>query len=128
VIRPLATLGLAVAVTACGGEAPPQVSAGKPSLPEFADPHLAAGRAVWIAVCRGCHETGVGDAPRLGDRTAWRPRIAQGRATLHRHAIDGFFGPKGTMMPARGGNPMLADEQVKAAVDYMVAASRAARE
>lgn len=44
---------------------------------------------------------------------------------LHAHALEGFFGTAGTMMPPRGGNAALTDAQVVAAVDYMVAASRA---
>jgi len=40
---------------------------------------------------------------------------------LYTHAIQGHFGPDGALMPARGGNPNLTDEQVKAAVDYMAA-------
>ena len=45
-------------------------------------------------------------------------------AVLHEHAINGHFGPKGTMMPPRGGNDALTDDEVKSAVNYMVAASR----
>ena len=42
-------------------------------------------------------------------------------SVLYSHAIEGFFGPDDTMMPARGGNPDLTDEEVKLAVDYMLA-------
>ena len=53
-------------------------------------------------------------------KAEWGARIAQGADTLHKHAIEGFQGNAG-MMPARGGNPSLSDEQVIAAVDWMVA-------
>jgi cytochrome c5 len=49
--------------------------------------------------------------------------MAQGIETLHKHAIEGFTGTKG-MMPARGGSPALTDDEVKSAVDYMVAKSK----
>jgi cytochrome c5 len=45
---------------------------------------------------RGC-------APKPGDKADWGPRIAQGKDTLYKHAIEGFNGAKGAM-PARGGN------------------------
>ena len=51
----------------------------------------------------------------------WEPRLTQPKAVLYDHAINGFFGPDDTMMPERGGNPELTDEQVRAAVDYMTA-------
>ena len=40
---------------------------------------------------------------------------------LYDHAINGFFGPQDTMMPERGGNPELSDEEIMTAVDYMMA-------
>ena len=42
---------------------------------------------------------------------------------LHAHAIAGFTGEKG-MMPPKGGNAALSDDEVKAAVDFMVAKSK----
>ena len=42
---------------------------------------------------------------------------------MYRHAIDGYTGAKG-MMPARGGSANLTDDEVKAAVDHMVALSQ----
>ena len=50
----------------------------------------------------------------------WQARVIKNRQLLYAHAINGFFGPDDTMMPERGGNPELTDEQVKLAVDYMV--------
>ncbi|WP_441005148.1 c-type cytochrome, partial [Novilysobacter viscosus] len=49
----------------------------------------------------------------------WTARLDQGTETLHRHAIDGFTGSAG-VMPAKGGNPALTDEQVIASVDWML--------
>ena len=47
-------------------------------------------------------------------------RIERGTDILYRHAINGWNGPSGKRMPARGGNWNLTDEQVEAAVDYMI--------
>jgi cytochrome c5 len=61
----------------------------------------------------------VGAAPPIGDAALWQPRIAQGADTLHMHALQGFQGEKG-FMPAKGGRVDLSDEEIIAAVDYMV--------
>lgn len=81
-----------------------------------ADPAL--GKSVFGKACALCHAAGVAGAPKPGDKADWGPRIAQGKETLYKHAIEGFTGAKG-MMPARGGNSKLTDEEVKAAVDFM---------
>jgi cytochrome c5 len=65
--------------------------------------------------CAACHATGVLGAPKLGDKAAWEPRLAQGFDTLAQHAIRGFKN-----MPARGGNASLTDDQMKGAVTYML--------
>lgn len=87
----------------------------------FSEAHLQSGRSVWMANCRNCHERGVADAPIVKEFEAWKPRIAKGKPTLYQHAIEGFFGEDDSMMPAKGGNKELTDDQVKSAVDYMVA-------
>ena len=89
--------------------------------PLFTHQTLQSGRSIWMANCRNCHEHGVADAPMVKEFEAWKPRIAKGKPTLYQHAIEGFFGEDDSMMPARGGNEELTDEQVKSAVDYMVA-------
>jgi cytochrome c5 len=76
------------------------------------------GKKVYDGGCMACHASGVAGAPKLGDKAAWGPRIAQGAETLHNHAIKGFQGKAG-MMPPKGGNMSLSDADVKAAVDYM---------
>jgi len=79
----------------------------------------ANGKGTYDKACMACHAAGVAGAPKLGDKAAWGPRIAQGNDTLYGHAIKGFQGKKG-VMPAKGGNMSLSDADVKAAVDYMV--------
>ena len=62
-------------------------------------------------------------APKLGDTDNRAPRIEKGMEVLYTHAIDGFQGESG-YMPPKGGFTNLSDEEVKAAVQYMVAQSR----
>jgi cytochrome c5 len=84
---------------------------------------IADGKATYSQTCGVCHGTGVAGAPKFGDKAAWAPRIAQGSATLHDHAIKGYQGKAG-MMPAKGGNAALGDADVKAATDYMVSQAK----
>jgi cytochrome c5 len=82
------------------------------------------GRRVWAGTCIGCHADGLAGAPPVGDPSAWAPRLAKGRSTLLSHALEGHFGPDGSMMPPRGGNEKLSDAEVGAALDYMLALVR----
>ena len=75
---------------------------------------LAAGEKLYNAVCFACHGTGVAGAPKLGDKAAWEPLMAQGMDNMIKIAIEG----KGAM-PPRGGSSA-SDEEVAAAVHYMV--------
>lgn len=77
-----------------------------------------AGEKLFGSVCATCHTAGLMGAPKLGDKAAWAPRIAQGKDTLYKNAIVGYQGKSG-VMPAKGGS-QASDEEVKAAVDYMV--------
>lgn len=73
-----------------------------------------SGEQVVKAVCAMCHDAGLMNSPKIGDKTQWQPRIAQGYETLVKHAIEGI-----RSMPARGGNPSLSDNEVANAVAYM---------
>jgi len=77
------------------------------------------GSVIFGNLCTGCHTAGVAMAPKL-EKAAWAPRIAQGKETLYKHAMEGYKGPDGGMMPARGGNPALSDAQIAATVDWMI--------
>lgn len=81
------------------------------------------GKSVFDVACSACHGTGIAGAPRIGDKAAWAPRIAQGTATLEKHAIEGFQGQAG-LMPAKGGRTDLGDDAVRAAVEYLASQSR----
>jgi len=73
------------------------------------------GEAVYGGICMACHDTGVAGAPKRGDEAGWAERTTKGFDTLLDHALNGF-----NAMPARGGNPNLSDEEVHAAVAYLV--------
>jgi cytochrome c5 len=78
-----------------------------------------SGPDVYNSACLACHGAGVAGAPILGNQEQWAPRIAQGLDVLKGHAINGYSGALG-YMPAKGGRMDLSDDEVGAAVEYMV--------
>jgi cytochrome c5 len=98
-------------VTASGANAPTPAPAPAASLP-------VSGKQAYLQGCASCHVAGLDGAPKIGDHAAWGLRIAQGRAMLYRHTING----KGTM-PPRGGTQW-PDATIRAAVDYMVSLNK----
>ncbi len=80
-----------------------------------AGPHVdKTGAEVVQAVCSACHAVGALGSPKIGDKAAWAPRIAQGYETLIQHALAGI-----RSMPARGGNPDLTDGEIANAIAEM---------
>ncbi len=75
---------------------------------------IKPGEKIVQSVCKRCHAFGMMRAPKLGSERDWAPRIEKGKAVLYDHALNGF-----NRMPARGDRD-LSDEEVKAAVDYML--------
>ena len=75
--------------------------------------------ATFNSVCIACHGTGAMGAPKLGDKAAWKKRVAEGKSTLDQHAIHGF-----NNMPAKGGRSDLSDATIHAVVDYMVSTAK----
>lgn len=116
------TAVLFVAASVVGGKAKkPEGSVMEALIPAaYAD---EVGEKVFKGTCTNCHTMGIAGAPKFGDKSAWASRVAQGKATLYDHAIKGFSGKAG-FMPSRGGNASLKDDEVKAAVDYMVSKSQ----
>jgi len=100
-IQPVARIEMASAEPAAGASA----ASAKPKT----------GEQIVQQVCSACHGTGAAGSPKIGDKTAWGPRIAQGKDTLYVSALNGK-----NAMPARGGTN-LSDAEIKSAVDYLVA-------
>jgi cytochrome c5 len=131
IVSTLAAAAMLTLLVACGQKeqaaAPAAASAAAPVVAAVPDapaaPDNALGKSVFGKTCAMCHAAGVAGAPKPGDKADWGPRIAQGNELLYKHAIEGFTGAKG-MMPARGGGSTLSDDEVKAAVDHMVALSK----
>ena len=73
-----------------------------------------SGKDIVEAQCVKCHGTGVGGAPKIGDRAAWTPRVKQGLDVVVRSAIHGHGA-----MPPRGGMADLDDVEIKSAIVYM---------
>jgi cytochrome c5 len=72
------------------------------------------GEQVVKEVCGACHMTGAANAPKIGDKGSWSPRLAQGLNGLTQSAIKG----KGAM-PPRGGVPDLSDTEIARAIVFM---------
>ena len=73
------------------------------------------GATIYSSVCVACHATGAAGAPKVGDKAAWAPRLAQGTATLIKNATTG----KGAM-PPKGGAADLSESEIKAAVEHLL--------
>ena len=95
----------------------------QPTGPEIKIDLPADGKAAYELGCVACHGAGIAGAPKFGDKAAWGPRIAQGKDTLHQHAIKGFQGKTG-IMPPKGAQTSWPDDLVMQAVDYMVDSSK----
>ena len=97
-----------------------QPAGGAPAAVSVAS--AGAGKTLYESTCIACHGAGIAGAPKFGDKDAWAPIIAQGVPVLYDRAIHGYTGKRG-MMPPKGGSTA-SDADVKAAVDYMVAAAK----
>ncbi len=80
-----------------------------------------SGKEVYDVACMACHMTGAGGAPKRGDVAAWADRITKGRDVLYQSGINGL---PGSLMMAKGGCMTCTDEEVTAAVDYIIEKSQ----
>ena len=101
--------------------APATAAAAPAPAPAAAAPAAGAGngKKVYDGACVACHASGVAGAPKLGDKSAWAPRLATGLDALTASVIKG----KGAM-PPKGGNASIPDADIRAAVEYMAAAAK----
>jgi len=81
----------------------------------------ATAEETYKSACGTCHDAGVANAPKLGDKAAWAPRVKQGKDAMYKSALQG---KPGTAMVAKGGFANLADADVKAVVDLMMAKAK----
>ena len=99
-----------------------QMAAAAPAKTAAAAPAAAkagAGEALYKQACAACHVSGAANAPKFGDKAAWAPRVKNGVDALTASVIKG----KGAM-PAKGGAAAASEADIRAAVEYMVAAAK----
>ena len=108
----------AMAVATPATAAPAPAAAPAAVVPMAVTQVAGGGEALYKQVCAVCHVAGVANAPKLGDKAAWAPRIQQGVPMLVQSVIKG----KGAM-PPKGGSTA-SDAEIRAAVEYMVGASK----
>jgi len=89
------------------------------AAPPVAVTSTLSGAELYDQLCALCHAAGIGGAPMLTDLAGWRPRIEQGPEVLRDHVISGYQGSAG-VMPAKGGRTDLSDDEVLAAMQYML--------
>jgi len=84
----------------------------------FADDDVD-GQKIYQTSCQACHATGAAGAPKLGDKEAWAPRIATGMDALLTSATNGK-----NAMPPKGACMSCSEDDLKAAIEYMVSQSQ----
>jgi len=92
-----------------------EVTAPEVSQPVAEQVAAADGKKTYQTYCQACHANGVANAPKLGDKDAWAPRIAKGNEAMFTTVIKGLnaMPPKGTCMSC-------SDDDLRAAMEYMV--------
>jgi cytochrome c5 len=109
----------APSAAAAQNAAPTPVAAAAIPAPAAKAEAGGSGKATYESTCKACHDAGLAGAPKLGDKAAWSARLKAGKDALYTTALKG----KGAM-PPKGGNLSLPEADVKAAVDYIVSATK----
>ena len=108
-----------ILLCSCSPATPPESEKPAELKADVAAPEkLTSSKALYEANCSGCHDAGVGGAPKPGDKSAWQERLSAGMETMVKKSIEGYEGTAG-VMPPKGGNASLSDEEVRNAVAYM---------
>lgn len=117
-----ATAPAAPAAAAPAAAAPAPAPAPAPAA-QAAAPQAAtvnpAGEKLYKSVCFACHATGVANAPKFGDKAAWEPYIKTGMDAMVKVAMQGK-----PPMPPKGGAANASEDDIRAAVQYMVDAAK----
>jgi cytochrome c5 len=71
------------------------------------------GEEIVKEVCSACHQAGIANAPKIGDKAAWAPRLKLGLDGLLQSVIKG----KGAMAPRAGTS--LSDQELAGAIVFM---------
>lgn len=79
-------------------------------------PAAHPGEETYNRFCFSCHAAGIAGAPRTGDARAWAPRVAKGEDLLLESTIEGIA----PGMPAMGLCRQCSEEDLRAAIDYMI--------
>ena len=83
--------------------------------PSESEIQLEQGKEIVNANCKVCHAQGINGAPILGNKKMWSSRTPQGKDILIEHAMNGYG-----LMPAKGGNTELTQEEIDLAITYML--------
>lgn len=105
----------ATASGAAPAAAPATAAAPAAAAPQQAAAVNPAGEKLYKSVCFACHATGVANAPKFGDKAAWEPYIKTGMDAMVKVAMQGK-----PPMPPKGGAANASEEDIRAAVQYMV--------
>ncbi|MCI1840121.1 c-type cytochrome [Achromobacter ruhlandii] len=106
----------AAAAPAAAAPAPAPAAAPAPQQAAAVNP---AGEKLYKSVCFACHATGVANAPKFGDKAAWEPYIKTGMDAMVKVAMQGK-----PPMPPKGGAANASEDDIRAAVQYMVDAAK----
>ena len=73
------------------------------------------GKNIYDITCKSCHIVGIAGAPKITEKKDWIQRLPKGENVLIQNAINGI-----NIMPPKGGNSKLTEDEVKLAVQYML--------
>lgn len=78
--------------------------------------HISQGLELYSATCFSCHNTGINNTPRLGDKKAWQKRLKKGVPTLAKSVIAGH----GKVITRNDSGTRLNEAEIEDMVRYML--------